>query len=68
MEEKQISFEEAMSQLEDCIKKLESGQIKLEEAFDVFENGLKYAHICEERLTKIETKDLLKLKQKLQKY
>ena len=56
MEENKISFEEALTMLEDCVKKLESGQIKLEEAFKVFEDGLKYAHICEERLTKIETK------------
>lgn len=56
MEEKQISFEEALKQLEEMVEKLESGEVKLEEAFKTFEDGLKYAKLCEEKLTNIEKK------------
>ena len=56
MNEKEVSFEEALAKLEDAVKKLENGEIKLDEAFKMFEDGIKYAKICENKLTAIEEK------------
>ena len=56
MNEKEISFEEALEKLQNAVNKLESGEIKLDEAFSLFEDGIKYVKICEEKLTNIEEK------------
>lgn len=56
MNEKEISFEEALEKLQNAVNKLESGEIKLDEAFLLFEDGIKYVKICEEKLTNIEEK------------
>mgnify|MGYP002557187748 CR=1 FL=1 len=58
MQEKnqELSFEEALSKLEEAVSKLENGEIKLDEAFLMFEQGIKYAKICEEKLTEVEEK------------
>ena len=56
MEKENITFEEALAKLQNAVNKLEKGEIKLDEAFDMFEQGIKYARICEEKLTKIENK------------
>jgi exodeoxyribonuclease VII small subunit len=56
MEKENITFEEALAKLQNAVNKLENGEIKLDEAFEMFEQGIKYARICEERLTNIEDK------------
>lgn len=57
MQEKEnISFEEAMNNLEKLVDLLESGKVKLDEAFNTFEEGIKYAKICEDKLLNIEQK------------
>ena len=56
MNEKEVSFEEALAKLEEAVNKLENGEIKLDEAFKMFEEGIKYAHICEEKLKAVEEK------------
>ena len=56
MEEKNITFEEALNLLQTAVNKLESGDISLDEAFVMFEQGIKYAKICEEKLSSIEEK------------
>ncbi len=56
MNEKEVSFEEALKKLEEAVNKLENGEIKLDEAFKMFEEGIKYAKICENKLTDIEEK------------
>jgi len=56
MNEKEVSFEEALKKLEEAVSKLENGEIKLDEAFKMFEEGIKYAKICENKLTDIEEK------------
>lgn len=56
MEEKQISFEEALAKLNNAVNKLESGEIQLDEAFSMFEEGIKYAKICENMLSNVEEK------------
>lgn len=56
MEKENITFEEALAKLQNAVNKLENGEIKLDEAFEMFEQGIKYARICEEKLTNIEDK------------
>ena len=56
MKEKEVSFEEALAKLEEAVNKLENGEIKLDEAFKMFEEGIKYAKICENKLSDIEEK------------
>ena len=51
-----ISFEEALQELESIVQKLESGQVKLEEAVTAYEKGVKMQKICEERLKSAQMK------------
>ena len=45
-----ISFEEALAELESIVQKLECGQVKLEEAVTAYEKGVQMQKICEEKL------------------
>lgn len=56
MENKEVTFEEALNMLTEAVNKLENGDISLDEAFSMFEKGIKYAKICEEKLSAIEAK------------
>ena len=56
MEKENITFEEALQKLQNAVNKLENGEIKLDEAFAMFEEGIKYAKIYEEKLSSIENK------------
>ena len=42
--------------LQEAVNKLENGEISLDDAFKMFEQGIKYAKICEEKLSSIENK------------
>ena len=53
---KNISFEEALKELESIVQKLESGQVKLEEAVDAYEKGVQMQKICEEKLKEAQMK------------
>ncbi|MBQ8557259.1 MAG: exodeoxyribonuclease VII small subunit [Alphaproteobacteria bacterium] len=55
-----LSFEEAMSELENVVHLLESGRIKLEEAVSAYERGVKLRNLCTEKLKNAKSKiDLL---------
>ena len=43
---KNIYFEEALKELESIVQKLESGQVKLEEAVQAYEKGVQMQKIC----------------------
>lgn len=45
-----MSFEQALKQLEDSVARLEAGEVKLEEALQVFERGVKASRTCAEWL------------------
>lgn len=45
-----LSFEQALSGLDDVVARLESGEIGLEEAVGLFEQGQRYLATCRERL------------------
>lgn len=51
-----ITFEQAMSELDEIVRKLENGQIPLEEAVKTYEKGMELKKICEEELKNAEMK------------
>ncbi len=51
-----ISFEEAMKQLEEMVDSLESGALGLEESLEAFEKGMSLVRICKKKLENAETR------------
>jgi exodeoxyribonuclease VII small subunit len=51
-----LSFEEAMDQLEQLVGKLENGDVPLEKAIDLFQEGMKLSQLCSQKLEQIERK------------
>lgn len=45
-----LSFEQALAGLDDIVARLEGGEIGLEEAVGLFEQGQRYLATCRERL------------------
>lgn len=59
----ELSFEEAMAELESVVRRLESGNIKLEDAVQTYERGVQLKNHCTEKLQSAKSKiDLLILK------
>ncbi|MDD3519840.1 MAG: exodeoxyribonuclease VII small subunit [Actinomycetota bacterium] len=56
MENKNVSFEEAMQRLEDIANELEKEGITLEDAMDKFEEGVKLSEFCVNKLNEAEKK------------
>lgn len=52
--EKEISFEDSLDQLEGIVKKLETGEVPLDEAIYEFNKAMKLAKTCDEKLKKAE--------------
>jgi exodeoxyribonuclease VII small subunit len=52
----QPPFDEALTQLETLVRKLESGDLKLEEAIAAFEDGMRLSKVCEGQLNAAETR------------
>lgn len=44
------TFEESLDQLEAIVRKLEDGDLPLEESLELFEKGVKLSRDCKERL------------------
>ncbi len=51
---KDIKFEEAMQRLESEVKKLESGNMTLDQSIESFEEAVKLVKICNEKLESAE--------------
>ncbi|CZQ87438.1 exonuclease vii small subunit [Trichococcus palustris] len=49
-----LSFEEAMTQLEAIVTKLESGDVPLEEALEQFKAGMSLSKYCQDTLNNAE--------------
>lgn len=47
---KDLSFEEALSQLETLVRELESGRIKLDDAVTAYERAVSLKKLCENKL------------------
>ncbi|WP_411822529.1 exodeoxyribonuclease VII small subunit [Leptospira sp. 'Mane'] len=55
-DKKQITFEDALRELEDIADKLEKGQLSLEESIKAYERGMDLKKVCADRLTEAEAK------------
>jgi len=56
MDIKNISFEEALKELENIVKNLESGAIALDDSLENYENGIKLVRRCNALLDNAEKK------------
>ena len=55
-QEASVSFEEAMEQLEAIVAKLESGDVPLEQAIELFQEGMRLSQLCGSKLEQVERK------------
>lgn len=53
---KDISFEENLKELEDIVKKLEGGDVALDEMLELFEQGIARTKECNQQLREAEQK------------
>jgi exodeoxyribonuclease VII small subunit len=53
---KQLTFEQALAKLEETVARLEAGNLPLDEAVALFEEGTRLARLCNERLDSAELK------------
>ena len=51
---KKIKFEEAILRLENEVKRLESGNMSLDESISAFEEAIKHVKVCNEKLESAE--------------
>lgn len=51
-----LSFEEALAELEEIVKKIDTGQESLELAISSFERGMQLKEYCEKKLTEARLK------------
>lgn len=56
----ELSFEESLEKLEEIVKKLENGDIALDDAIEKFNEAMALAKSCDEKLKKAE-KSLTKI-------
>ncbi|WP_178022776.1 exodeoxyribonuclease VII small subunit [uncultured Paenibacillus sp.] len=52
----ELNFEEAMNQLEDIVSQLEHGDVPLEKAIDLFQEGMRLSQLCGQKLAQVERK------------
>ncbi len=57
-------FETALKKLEDVVKRLEGGELSLDESIKAFEEGVKLAGFCSRKLDEAEQRVELLVKQK----
>jgi len=54
--ENELKFEDAMIQLEDIVGELEHGDVPLEKAIELFQQGMKLSQLCSQKLEQVERK------------
>lgn len=54
MAERKQTFESSLGELEKIVRKLEDGELSLEESLKLFEDGVKLSRECQERLNQAE--------------
>ena len=59
MDDKNLTFENAMSRLEEISKKLESETVNLDDAIALFEEGVKLTKFCNDKLVSAKQKIVL---------
>lgn len=53
-EKKEMTFEESLDKLEEIVKKLETGEVPLDDAISEFNEAMKLAKNCDEKLKTAE--------------
>lgn len=53
---KEITFEQALKNLEEAVGRLEKGGVPLDEALDSFEAGVQSANLCRKKLRAVEAR------------
>ena len=61
-DEAPLSFETGLQQLETIVKEMESGDLPLERALELFEKGMKLSETCRKQLEDAETRVELLIK------
>lgn len=56
MSEKQLSFDEAMSRLQEVVNQLDNSDLSLEDSISLFEEGLRLSSQCNKKLKEFEEK------------
>lgn len=54
MAEKTKQFEEAMNELEQIVKQLETGDVPLEDAIELYKKGMELSSLCQHKLQHAE--------------
>ena len=57
------NFEDSMARLEEIARELEAGEISLDESLKLFDEGVKLARFCQEKLDQAQEKVDLLLKE-----
>ncbi|MFD2630788.1 exodeoxyribonuclease VII small subunit [Oceanobacillus kapialis] len=55
-DKQELSFEEAMKELETIVEKLEEGDVPLEKAISYYQDGMKLSKICNDKLKNVQEK------------
>ena len=55
MDNKELTFENAMARLEEIVGSLESGDFALDKSLSLFEEGIKLVRLCNDYLEKAES-------------
>ncbi|MBO8163129.1 MAG: exodeoxyribonuclease VII small subunit [Brevibacillus sp.] len=50
----ELPFEQAMQRLEEVVRRLEEGEVPLEEAIQLYQEGMKLSRLCAQKLDAIE--------------
>lgn len=56
MKTEKMSFEQAITELEEIVGKLEKGELSLDESTDYFQRGVELSKFCSKRLDEAERK------------
>lgn len=54
--ETEVSFEQAIELLERIVAQLESGDVPLEKAIELYQEGVRLSHLCGVKLEQVEKK------------
>lgn len=54
MAEKTATFEDNLRRLEDVVGKLEQGELPLDDAIKLYQEGMRLSKLCAERLASVE--------------
>lgn len=55
-EQQELSFEQAMDKLDSLVARLESGDVPLEQAIELYQEAMKLSQLCGQKLAQVERK------------